>query len=161
MWRVLGTFSMCFTQPITTRFLVWLAAIAIPFQSVPSTACGCVRTSELTVVAVASSCCQPEPSCCSSESLTGTAACQCADSCDGGCQCGDNCQCGKSSLPRSPVVPPVENNSPDRIATDSTSVASLSVVFQPSFSRQHLIFDAGAKSLTALDSCARLCRFTL
>ncbi len=171
---------MYFTQPITTRLIVWLAAIAIPFQGMPTAACGCARTSEMTAVTVSSccsqpstgqcpctgaavcrcgessSCCQSEPSCCSGDT-TSESSCECGT----GCQCGDNCQCGKSSPPRPPAVPPVENTSPDRIATDSTSAASLSVVFQPSFSRQHLSFDAGVKALTALDSCARLCRFTL
>ena len=168
------------TRPITTRLLVWLAAITIPFQGLPTASCGCARTSEMTVVTVesccsqpsagqcpctgatvcrcgeASSCCQSEPSCCAGESSS-ELSCQCSED----CQCGDNCQCGKSNVPTKPAAPPVENTSPDRIATDSTSTASLSIVFQPSFSRQHLSFDTGAIALTALDSCARLCRFTL
>jgi len=167
---------MYFTQPITTRLIAWLAAIAIPFQGLPAASCGCVRTSgaaesccsqpstgqcPCTGAAVcrcgeSSSCCQPEPSCCSGDS-TSESSCQCGT----GCQCGDNCQCGKSKVPTKPAAPPAENSSPERIATDSTSAATVSAVFLPAFSRQHLELSAGAIALTAHDSCARLCRFTL
>jgi hypothetical protein len=171
---------MYFTQPITSRLIVWLAAIAIPFQGMPTAACGCARTSGMTAVTVlsccsqpstgqcpctgaavcrcgeSSSCCQSEPSCCSGDT-TSESSCECGT----GCQCGDNCQCGKGNVPIKPAAPPVENSSPERIVSGSASAATVSTVFLPAFSRQHLELSAGAIALTALASCSRLCRFTL
>jgi len=103
---------------------------------------------------------QSRHSCCSGESSTG-AGCNCDSNRQGGCQCGDDCQCAKSSAPTEPVIPPAENNSLERVATDSTSVSSFAMAYQPSVSRQLLDLNARANVLTALDSCVALCRFTL
>jgi len=161
MWQI---------QPITTRFFVWLAAIAIPFQGLPSAMCSCVpvdaRTStqlhtaerslcscsgaKICCCGEASSCCQPKFSCCSSSTSSEAA-----------CQCGDHCQCGTSSLPAEPAIPPVENSSPERITGNSASIASFTTVYLPSIARQSSDLSVGVNALTALESCVSLCRFTL
>jgi len=181
---------MWITHSITTRLFVGLATLAIPFQGLPAAACGCAQavfqssgmsgpsiTSRLATSRLAqeTDCCsqssagqcpctgasvcrcgEVEPTCCSGASATDS-GCQCA----GGCQCGDNCQCGQDNTPTEPTLPPVEESSPDRIAVNSTSTASFSTVFLPPNVRLHLGRNARAHALTALDSCTRLCRFTL
>jgi len=183
---------MRITQSTTTRAYVWLAAVTMPLQGLPLTACGCTGVEQRSVAVsisevgcgpeVVSSCCsqplageypvvngtvsrcgetgQSRHSCCSGESFTGS-GCNCDCSRQGGCQCGDDCQCAKNSIPTEPVIPPVESNSLERFATDSTSVASFAMAYQPSLSRQLLELNASANVLTALDSCVALCRFTL
>jgi len=149
---------MWITRLIAVRAFVWLAAIAIPFQGLPSATCGCTSIAPPTET---SSCCQQEePSCCSVDvsSVSSESGCQCSTA----CQCGDNCQCSVSSdSPTEPVAPPAESNSPERILVDSVGSASFATFCLPSTTRQHSDHYAGANARTALDCCVSLCRFTL
>lgn len=150
----------------TTRIFVWLAAIAIPLQGLPTAACSCTQATVCASEVVASqcsctgakvcqcgetsACCQPKTSCCSSKT-----------SIEAGCQCGDQCHCGESSVPSKPTAPPVENSSPERIVTDAAATALFGAVYLSSTTRQHWDLSAGAHALTAHDCCVSLCRFTL
>jgi len=141
-------------RTITARTFLWLAAMAIPFQGLPSATCGCDSVDRWIET---SSCCQQELACCSSE-ISPESGCQCST----GCQCGDNCQCSVSShAPSEPVIPPFENNSPERILADSIGSASLVTLRLPSATRQHTDSYVRANARTALDCCVALCRFTL
>lgn len=169
---------MWITRPLTTRIIVWLAAITIPLQGMSSVLCGCSQiptpfsvnnflvNNELAFGSAEGwtegqdSCCQSTSSCCASESST-ESGCQCDDNSQGSCQCGDNCLCSSGKIPAEPTAPPIENSSPERVVPDSTSAASFSTVFLPAFSRQHLELGIGAIALTAHDCCVSLCRFTL
>ncbi len=171
MWLTQSTTA----QPMMARIIVWLAAIAIPFQGLPSAACGCVQVATLETAEAPSCCSQPQadqPACCSGAEVCrcgeASSCCQAKPSCcsdqtssEAGCQCGDQCQCGTSNAPTRPAVPPVENNSPERIALDSAATAFFGSVFLPSTTRQHLGLSVGAHALTAHDCCVSLCRFTL
>lgn len=188
---------MWITQQITVRTLVWLAAVAIPFQGLPSATCGCTTvdirshyTKEVqsccasSLIAATkssssccsqpragrcpctganvcrcdetSSCCQQRLACCSVE-VSSDSSCLCGT----GCQCGDDCRCGDNNVPAEPAVPPVENNSSERILAASAGTASLVTFYLPSVTRRHLELYAGANPPTALGCCVALCRFTL
>jgi len=169
---------MWITRPLTTRIIVWLAAITIPLQGMSSALCGCSQTATPFSVnnflanngltfgsgddwtEVQDSCCQSTSSCCAGESST-ESGCQCDGNSQGSCQCGDNCLCSNGKIPTEPTAPPIENSSPERVVSDSTSAALFSTVFLPAFSRQHLGLGIGAIALTAHDCCVSLCRFTL
>lgn len=100
--------------------------------------------------------------CCGGKTATKT----CCSSCDTAgkpvCQCGTNCRCSVNNEPVEPATPlPVENNSAEKVASDSVSTVSLATVYQaPSAPRTR---DAShlTDALAALDRCATLCRFTL
>ncbi|QEG35813.1 hypothetical protein Pr1d_31190 [Bythopirellula goksoeyrii] len=183
---------MCITQHIAARILIWLAAIAIPMQGVPTVACECSKVSHSpTKIESSEGCCctdsQAESGRCP---CTGAKVCHCGEdssckqqsrtccsvsperhSCcsggtcpccaDGNCSCGANCQCGKNNAPTEPVCPPVENNSPERIIADATVLASLATIYQPCPTHQSLSVTVGSESLTSLDRCITLCRFTI
>ncbi len=144
---------MWITRLITARTFVWLAAMAIPFQGLPSATCGCTTVEHSSET---SSCCQQESACCSSVALPEN-DCQCSTD----CQCGDNCQCSVSHAPAEPISPPIENNSSERTLADSVGLASLVTFRLPSTTRRHTDLHVGANARTALDCCVALCRFTL
>jgi len=147
--------KMWVIRTITARTFLWLAAMAIPFQGLPSATCGCTSVDRW--IETSSSCCQQELACCSVDTSS-ESGCQCST----GCQCGDNCQCSVSShAPSEPVVPPFESNSPERILTNSVETATLVAFRLPSATRQHTDSYVGANARTALDCCVALCRFTL
>jgi len=169
----IGTNNMWITQSVATRIFVWLAAIAIPFQGLPSASCGCARAEMFSYgpsktnccnksgarvfrIGETNFCCQAEPTCCSAKVIS-DGNCQC----DAGCQCGDDCQCGKSNVPAEPSVPPVGNNSHERIVADSIGTVDYVAFYLPSTTRQRVELHAGANALTALACCVALCRFAL
>jgi hypothetical protein len=92
---------MWITQQITARIFVWLAAVVIPFQGVPSTTCGCttagVRSHETNVT---QSCCdsslatpgKTSASCCSQKRI-GRCCCTGAKV----CRCGEGSPCRRQS----------------------------------------------------------------
>jgi hypothetical protein len=103
---------------------------------------------------------QPGQSCCSGNA-TGHECCS-GNACDSGCSCGDNCQCQQNKTPPRPTVPPADNSSPERILMEMAAATSCGVTFHPAVTaRQHLATRAGADTLSALDRCATLCRFTV
>ncbi len=113
---------MWITRSITTRLFVWLAAIAIPFQGLPSATCGCTpivsASSEVSgpsEIGGSSKTSDLGPNCCSQPnaaqcSCTGAEVCRCGEtsscsnskkSCcsgentfDSECQSKTGCQCG-------------------------------------------------------------------
>lgn len=159
---------MWITRNFTARTLIWLAAIAVPVQSLPAATCGCESNQ---------SCCgnkQSKTCCCLAERVQQGRCCcttgrgDTAHSCcskanaeqDSPCKCGLNCQCRKSKQP-TPAAPTPEDNTTQKVASNSTSIVSLVSVYQPQVSKRHndVAFDAG--SLAALELCISLCRFTL
>ena len=93
---------MWITQHIAARTFVWLAALAIPMQGVPSTACGCTSNATCSNEAEQSQncCCASSPtafsetasSCCSQEAV-GTCRCTGAKV----CRCGEASACHQQS----------------------------------------------------------------
>lgn len=142
---------------IAARTLIWLAVIAIPVQSLPASSCGCSS---------GGTCCQGEQkpsSCCSAKKNHGktsvTHSC-CGESQrdqDSPCNCEVNCQCGKSEQPK-PATPPVENNAPEKAASDSVSMIP---IHHPQTPQPHRDVSTAIDGLVALNSCVSLCRFTL
>jgi len=172
---------MWITQPISTRLFVWFAAIAIPFQGLPSASCGCTvgdifsneisktqsccHSSQTVDAKPASACCQAVTTCCSASgksgccSASGKSGGNCP--CGVGCQCGDDCRCGENNVPVVPSVPPVDNNSPERIVADSAGATVFTNFYSSSATRAHVDLQVGAHALTALACCVALCRFSL
>lgn len=141
--RAIGTLFMWITQHIAARAFVWLAAVTIPLQGLPSVACGCSigYTSDL-------------QSCCS-----GVKVCRCGDN---NCSCGTSCQCGQDdNTPTEPAAPPIESSSPVRIIADSAATAFSAAIYQLSSTRRNASVGAEADASAALDRCVTLCRFTI
>ena len=143
------------------HFIVWFAALAIPFGAMPDALCGCdevVLESVKADCCVASSattksCCSAaKKSCCSSKLKT---------SCCGEteCQCGISCQCG-DSLPINEAPLPSETSVERTVQIDSTIVSGFcdaqSVVTQSQPSS-----DSSLVGESSLDRCITLCRFAL
>ncbi len=177
------------TQKITTRTFVWLAAVALPFQGLPSASCGCNRVGidsddahkvpSCCADKLSTSGCNPpgvdrshdtdgkvsrcgsERSCCQQEPDCCSRSMKATCQCSSRCQCGDDCQCAKNNDPAEPAVPPVENRSPERVAADPAAAKFFTIVYLPSTTRQHMDRFSGADALTAHDCCIALCRFTL
>lgn len=152
---------MWISQPITTRIFVWLAAIAIPFQGLSFEACGCAGD-----VSDNRSHGQNESqSCCASDlpvsDSASSSCCSQAETSSCACTGASVCRCAESNLPESPAIPPAGNHSPEQIVADSAGATSLDTFCLASTARQHLSLHQGANSLTALDCCVTLCRFTL
>ena len=104
--------------------------------------------------------CGENSDCKSAESCCGTDAC-CSNEGGSACSCGTNCQCGSNHMPEKPVAPPVENNTAEKVASDSVLTVSLSTVYEPPAARRTPQTSVETDVLAALDRCAALCRFTL
>ncbi len=173
---------MWITQPVATRIFVWLAAIAIPFQGLPSVSCGCTRAEIFSYEASTTRSCSSKPAA-GRCSCTGASVCRCGESssccqegladgstgdvsdsscqCGTGCQCGNDCHCGDNNVPTKPAVPLSGNNSPERTVADIAGTADFVSFYLPSTTRQPVDVHAGAYTLSALACCVALCRFTL
>jgi len=165
-----GSLLMWITRTIAARTLIWLAAIAIPVQSVPAASCACTGGN-----ACYSENEQTQGCCCSAEKVR-EGRCCCArrkaesrHSCcsnaksshDSGCKCGINCQCGKSQPPQ-PTAPPVERNSPtEKVVSDGALAVFIAGVVLPEVLPQRIDVSIELGTVTALDRCVSLCRFTL
>ena len=166
---------MWITKHILGRTLVWFAAIVIPMQGMPSTACGC-STAKCLLQSEQSHDCTKSSRCC----CTGAAVCLCskvspchqqqASCCSGccsktlsssDCACGTSCQCGSQDGPSNPVAPPVENSSVERIVAGSVVSAPFETFALTSTARQSLDGHASIDVKTARSCCVTLCRFTL
>ena len=140
--------NMWTTHNIAARTLIWLAVIAIPVQSLSASSCGCSSSK---------SCCQDGPrasSCCDhldKTSATKTCCGKPQNAQDSPCHCGANCPCGKGRQPK-PTMPPVEKNTPEKVAIDSVSMVTPP---QSQATQRH------RDALVALNSCVSLCRFTI
>jgi hypothetical protein len=170
------------TNSIAARTLIWLAAITIPVQGMPSRSCGCARSKICCQKDGRSKgcCCSAEKvregrCCCADKQATSTGSCcsasrhkaalrSCCCTARGGqdstCNCGSNCQCGTNQQPR-PATPPVENNTAEKMASDSIATVSVATVYQPQTTQRHNHTSTAADALAALDRCVSFCRFTL
>lgn len=154
---------------IAARTLIWLAAIAAPVQELPAESCGCVgRTASCQRhVESKSSCCRSaakaREGCCSAQRKTAIVHACCGDQTGqkSTCNCGLSCQCGKSK-PAQPTAPPVEINSPtEKVVSDGALAVFISGVVLPEVPPQRIDASFELGTVTALDRCASLCRFTL
>lgn len=159
------------------RTLIWLAAISVALQSLPTT-CACSDCTAFVETGPGNRncCCAAakvrEGRCCCCRRKASAGTCQGVDarhSCcksrhakpASGCSCGLNCQCGKSKQP--PTTPvPVENTSPtEKVNKDTLSVAYVATASQAGV-RTHNDGVANAiPAIGALDRCVNLGRFTL
>lgn len=76
---------MYITHHIAARTLIWLAAIAIPMQGVPTVACNCSRVTHSPKEI------EPSQGCCSSASQQGLCRCPCTGATV--CHCGEDSSC--------------------------------------------------------------------
>ena len=154
---------------IAARTLIWLAAIAVPVHGLPAESCGCVGSTACCQTDTESkSCCcrsaaKARGGCCSAQRKTAVAHACCSDQTGqkSACNCGLSCQCGKSQPPQ-PTTPPVEsNNSTEKVVSDATAAAFIADVVLPEVPPQRIDVSIELDTVTALDRCVSLCRFTL
>jgi len=161
---------MSATKHIAARTLIWLAAIAIPVQGLPTASCACTGSN---------ACCreneQRQGCCCSAEKVRGGRCCcarreaESGHSCcskaksshDSGCKCGINCQCGKAKQSQPATPTPPENNSAEKITSDVASTVSVVAVYQPAVLPRGNERSVQSDAITAQDRCISLCRFTV
>jgi len=161
-------------RSITSKLLIWLTAVAMPFQVGWAADCGC-RSARDPAAAIAecplvpAKCCfkaaAPQPTCCE-ESPPDRTCCAGGASLAGretGCQCGPTCRCvdADQSLPQPPAT-----------ATDNGgSQSAVELAVSPYATICAKVADRTACSLSAdfesvfcqpgAQVCVFLCRFTL
>lgn len=167
---------MWYTRKIAARILVWLAAMSVPVQSMPAS-CACSDSD---------ACCSetghPRSCRCSATKVReGRCCCRARDR-DGECQdavskrsccssrrrapvsectCGLNCRCGKANPPKH-LPPPAENdNSTEKVAKNTLSLACVTVVSQVPARGHRSDGTANAHAYGARNRCVSLCRFML
>lgn len=163
---------------ITARTLIWLAAIALPVQTLPAASCGCSGSTTSCNKAEGTSgcCCSQEKvrqgrCCCSRKLAASRGSCcsgnrqvtttgYCCSQGESGCTCGVTCRCGTTKQP-TPAAPPVENNSSDSLAYVSHSASPAATADQPKATRRQDDSSSVSDALAALDRCVSLCRFVL
>lgn len=154
---------------IAARTLIWLASIAAPVQVLPAESCGCVdRTACCHRHAESKNCCcrsaaNARGGCCSAQRKSAVAHACCGDQTGqkSACNCGLSCQCGKSKPPQ-PTAPPVESNSPtEKLVGDGALAVFIAGVVLPEVPPQRIAVSIERDTVTALDRCVSLCRFTL
>ena len=110
-------------------------------------------------------CCKSRPkgSCCRAGKLIGKNS-TCCSSKNGeqrsSCDCGIDCQCGKSHQPR-PTAPPVENNTAEKLASNSITIAPAGFVCTTQNTQRYRVASTARDAVGALDRCVSLCRFTI
>ncbi len=163
---------------IAARTLIWLTAFVTPVQGLATTSCGCSGSR---------SCLQktePSPCCCCSAGKIREGRCCCAGNppasvgtrCSGSrqgaasrrgfsqpdsaCSCGATCRCGNAKQPTQ-SVPPVEDNTTEKLANDSVSATPFATATQPQVTRRPEDTSSALDALAAVDRCVSLCRFAL
>ena len=160
-----GMLNMWTTHNIAAYSLIWLAAIAVPVQSLPASPYGCASGGSCSQnKRQSNSCCSAKKTrddqyCSRHDKATATKTCcgKPRDEQDSPCNCRVNCQCGQSRQPK-PVTPPVVNNAPEKVANSPVSMVT---IHQPQATQKRRDESTAADALSALDSCVSLCRFTL
>ena len=166
MWIVKHTF---------TRTLIWLVALAIPWQGLTSPSCACGSNLTRGIERQSKSCCCSagqlrEGSCCCSKSAQAASksCCQSKAACcsdktkpEGTCKCGATCRCHQAPV-RPPAAPPVENHD----QTEKVSAHSLSPLERarrpdPPMKPHRGIPHLAACVDSSLGRCVSLCRFLL
>lgn len=151
---------------------LWLAAVAVPIQGLPSVSCGCAsaRAGQSQIEASGGNdCCSDtaelvENSCCAARSsksdVDGCCCCRNGNR-SSTCQCGDDCRCGKSTDPK-PAVPPAPNTNTTQKITSIVLVTSAVGLYVTPPGRED---DQGSLThiicVPAAQKCVHLCRFTL
>ena len=162
--------TMSASRNIAVRSLIWLAALAVPVQGLPAANCGCASGKKCCQgyeQSAGCSCCkakgQVAPCCCTAKRavVDRSERCHATSSLDSpACNCGVDCQCGQDQQPE-PVAPPVENESSQKIVGEIAAAVSPATSCQPDCPHRQHDASIQADSLTSLDRCACLCRFTL
>jgi hypothetical protein len=156
------------TKYFAIRCLIWLAALALPVQGFTAADCGCASTKNCCQGQSTACCCsrakvQMGPCCCTGNRTAdnGSSCCNAtSNSGSSACNCGGNCQCGQDQQP-TPATPPVENESSQKTTGEIASAVCVATSYQlDCLQRQHGT-SVQTDSLTSLDRCACLCRFTL
>lgn len=142
----------CATTAVTTKHSCCQEQIAGPCRCTGAKVCRCGDKNP---------CRERAHACCTERATTHSCCSSCDTAGESACPCGINCQCGQSKEPSKPAAPPVENNTAEKVASDSVSTVSLATVVQPPIARRTLDSSAMTDALAALDRCATLCRFTL
>jgi hypothetical protein len=165
---------MCPSNLALGRVLIWLAALATPFQIEAAAGCNCTSHAETHTCHTDTprvACCHDRAMCCSSESRRASQAsasghtervCSTAGHrCEASCCCGVSCRCSQQQLP-APSVPPVENESCAKHVLSHGLLAEgtlPSPVIHGQFTRP--IVTRTALASTAQGRCISLCRFLL
>jgi len=157
---------MRITSNIAVRTLLWLAALALPVQSVAGASCRCDGVNSkshcsgseetrscccsTTLAPEGGSCCVARPeisagSCCETESA---------------CSCGGSCQC-ETLQPLAPLTPPTEDNTAEQLTRASVSLSFVWAASPLPMARNHSRWSSTFEALGATDRCVSLCRFTL
>ena len=145
------------------HFIVWVAAAAIPFGTMPGASCGCDDRAQSTVAvdccsaksSKKSSCCtKVKKSCCSSKlktSCCGETECKCGI----GCRCGDSAPTNQAPLPSETAV--------ERTVQVASTIASGFCAAQSAVvvTRSQPSNDSSITGESSLDRCISLCRFSL
>ncbi len=164
--------SMQFIGRPASRLLIWLTAVAMPFQAGWALECGCAsaaRREATTSFAPAplgcccgaaaseTSCCkasQPQPTCCGRGSDSERS---------GGCQCGPTCRCADGDeAPTKPAAPAPDNGrSPSDLKLTFSQVAVADVLVAHDDANAFPAESNSAFYQPGTQICVLLCRFTL
>lgn len=157
---------------ITSKLLIWLTAIAMPFQVGWAATCDCCPGDDgaaaVELQPISSSCCRKvadtEPTCCA-KSTSQRTCCKMVSNSDRrvGCECGPSCQC--VSHDKSPPQPPTPAPDSGRSQTAVESSAfPLSAICVPVADNSGHVLAAEIDSAlceSGSQVCVLLCRFTL
>jgi hypothetical protein len=163
---------MFFPGKIASKLLIWLTAVAMPFQAGWAAYCGCHSAQEPAAGAVSRlaeprSCCRaaipeatrsegcvPRQKCCIKRPVPGRG---------GGCHCGPICPCVRhDEVPTEPAAPAPDNGRGQSLV--ELAVAPFAAIFSPDASRSGHDLAAEARSafhLPGAQVCVILCRLTL
>ena len=167
--RSKGLLTMWTSEYFSARLLIWLSAVAISVQGLPAESCGCMESKACCRTVAESKCCccrstdEAQGECCSSRRQVTVADACCRDQTGrkSGCTCGPRCKCEKSKEPQ-PTAPPNESNrSTEKVASDAAAGACITAVVLPKVPQQQIAVSVEPGTVTALDRCVSLCRFTL
>jgi len=155
------------------KALIWTIALAIPFQGLSASSCGCVASREAlgtstcchrSIERAASCCCGRGAGhgCCSGEHHEAKTCCCCGKAKSGcqHCTCSLDCPCRQAKqLP--PTAPPIEQRLLDKVRTLDLATVSTEVVAPTANSQQSILTLASCDALGGADRCISLCRYRL
>ena len=158
---------MCSLRQLATKTLVWLAAVLVPLQSLPTAACCCATASQQDSDAEqrqgsGSACCLSATSCCASTHAQSLSCCKTTHQAPAKCSCQTTgvCSCRPHNSPSpSPQAPPEGGRQVVHIASQPVAVVSLCLDdSRGSTSASH---GAWSSACSGFERCIVLCRFTL
>ncbi len=163
---------------IAAQTLIWLAALTVPVQGVPTASCGCGNREACCGTIERSACCcctearvREGRCCCTGKRLVSVGSPCCvshrasASSCKfcqtaSDCTCEEACQCG-TNRQNVPATPPAGNSVVEKLASDFVSAPAFATACPLQVTRQHDDSSSALDGLAEVDRCASLCRFTL